>query len=148
MYFRSKNLPKNEIINTKIIQEKESKIQIKKLKILIVEDDPISKLLISKAITRYSKEIIKVSTGIQAIEACRNNPDIDLVMMDINMPEMSGHEATKRIRQFNKDIIIIAQTANALTSDRNNAIDSGCNDYLSKPINKEVLIRLIEDYFT
>ena len=139
--------PKSETIAIKNTQEKESEIQIKKLKILIVEDDPISKLLISKAVMPFSKEILKVSTGIQAIETCRNIPDIDLVMMDINMPEMSGHEATQQIRKFNKDVIIIAQTANALSNDKKKAIDSGCNDYISKPINKEVLMRTIQKYF-
>ena len=99
--------PKRQTIAIKNTQKKEPIIQIKKLKILIVEDDSISKLLISKAISPLSKEILHANSGIEAIESCRNNPDIDLVMMDVNMPEMSGHEATKIIRQFNKDIIII-----------------------------------------
>ena len=141
--------PKNETIVTKTIQEhaEETEIIIKKLKILVVEDDPISKLLISKAISPFSKETLKVSNGIQAIEVCKNNPDIDLIMMDVNMPVMSGYEATEQIRQFNKNIIIIAQTANAFSSDRKKAIDSGCNDYISKPINKDDLIQLVQNYF-
>ncbi len=142
--------PKNEtpVIKTNQEKEKESEVQFKKLKILIAEDDPISKLLISKVLSPFSKEILIASTGIQAVQACENNPDIDLVMMDVNMPEMNGYEATMYIRQFNKDIIIIAQTANALSSDRKEAIDSGCNDYISKPINKDNLIHMIEKYFS
>jgi len=136
--------PKSETIVLKKIVEKKSEIQ---LKILIVEDDPISKLLLTKAISSFSKEIINVGTGIQAIETCLANPDIDLIMMDINMPEMSGYEATKKIRKFNKSVIIIAQTANAFSIDRNNAIVSGCNDYISKPINKEILLQLVQNYF-
>lgn len=121
--------------------------QIKDLKILIVEDDEISKLLITIAVKTFSKEILKVSTGFEAIEACRNNPDIDLVMMDINMPEMGGYEATEKIREFNKDVVIIAQTANGMQSDRDEAIAAGCTDYISKPININSLSELIQKYF-
>ncbi len=120
---------------------------IKDLKVLIVEDDAISKLLITIAVKPYSKEILKVSTGIEAIEACRNNPDIDLVMMDINMPKMGGYEATKLIREFNKELVIIAQTANGMQSDRDDAIAAGCTDYISKPINITSLGDLIQKYF-
>lgn len=121
--------------------------KINSLKVLIVEDDAISKLLITIAVKPYSKEILKVSNGLQAIEACRNSPDIDLVMMDINMPEMGGYEATKQIREFNKDLVIIAQTANGMQSDRDEAINSGCTDYISKPINIIDLSKLIHKYF-
>jgi signal transduction histidine kinase/CheY-like chemotaxis protein len=120
---------------------------IKKLKILIVEDDEISKLLMTIAVKKFAKEILKVSTGFDAIETCRNNPDIDLVMMDINMPEMDGYEATGKIRKFNKDLIVIAQTANGLSTDRDNAINAGCTDYISKPVNIMALTELIEKYF-
>ncbi len=121
--------------------------KVKDLKVLIVEDDAISKLLITIAIKRYSKEILKVSTGIEAIETCRTNPDINLIMMDINMPEMGGYEATKKIREFNKDIIIIAQTANGMQGDREQAIAAGCTDYISKPVNINSLALLIQKYF-
>ncbi len=122
-------------------------VENRKLKIVIAEDDAISKLLISKAISKYSKEIIMVSTGTEAVEACRKNQDIDLVLMDINMPIMNGYEATEQIRQFNKNVIIIAQTANALSNDKINALASGCNDYLSKPVNVNSLSDLINKYF-
>jgi CheY-like chemotaxis protein len=68
-------------------------------------------------------------------------------MMDINMPEMDGYEATKRIRKFNKNIVIIAQTANAMQRDREEALKSGCTDYISKPINLNTLNELIQKYF-
>jgi CheY-like chemotaxis protein len=67
--------------------------------------------------------------------------------MDINMPIMDGYEATKQIRKFNKNIIIIAQTANGMPSDRDDAIAAGCNDYISKPINIVLLESLIQKYF-
>jgi CheY-like chemotaxis protein len=67
--------------------------------------------------------------------------------MDIQMPVMNGHEATRQIRQFNKDVVIIAQTAFGLSGDREKAIEAGCNDYISKPINKDELLSLIKKYF-
>ena len=98
-------------------------------------------------IKKLSKEILKAGTGVEAVAACRNNPDIDLVLMDIEMPEMDGYEATRQIRQFNKDVIIIAQTAFALTGEREKAIAAGCNDYISKPFTQTSLTALLKKYF-
>jgi PAS domain S-box-containing protein len=117
------------------------------LKILIVEDDEISEILLSKLVSAMGGEILVARTGVEAIETCRNNPDIDLVLMDIKMPEMNGYIATQRIREFNKEIIIIAQTSYALDGDSDSAIGAGCNDYISKPINKNKLIMMVQKYF-
>jgi PAS domain S-box-containing protein len=122
-------------------------IPVNKLKILIVEDDQISKDLISIIVEKYAKEIIIAQTGNEAVEAFRKNPDIDLILMDIQLPEMSGYEATKQIRMFDKDVIIIAQTAFGLHGDRGKAIAAGCNDYISKPLSKEKLLDLISNHF-
>jgi CheY-like chemotaxis protein len=67
--------------------------------------------------------------------------------MDVKMPGINGYEATHQIRQFNKDVIIIAQTAYGLSADREKAMASGCNDYISKPISKEELLGKIKKYF-
>jgi len=114
---------------------------------LIAEDDDISEMLIDLTVKKFSKEIIKATTGIEAVETCRQNPDIDLVLMDIRMPEMDGYKATRQIRKFNKDVVIIAQTAYGLTGYREKAIEAGCNDYISKPIKKEKLLGMIYNYF-
>jgi len=121
---------------------------VKKIKILIAEDDELSEILLDNYINIYSKEILKVRTGVKAIETCRDNPDIDLILMDIRMPEMGGYEATRHIREFNKKAIIIAQTAYGLSGDREKAIESGCNDYIAKPVNKRELQTLIQKYFS
>jgi PAS domain S-box-containing protein len=121
--------------------------QIKSLKILIAEDDEISGKLLIQTIKKFGKEILKAKTGIGAVEICHNNPDIDLVLMDIQMPVMDGYEATKKIRKFNKDVIIIAQTAYALTGDKEKAITAGCNDYISKPVKKDELMAMLYKYF-
>jgi CheY-like chemotaxis protein len=67
--------------------------------------------------------------------------------MDVRMPEMDGYEAIRRIRQFNKKIFIIAQTAHALTGDREKALAAGANDYISKPVRKDKLLKLIQTHF-
>jgi hypothetical protein len=116
------------------------------LKILIVEDDEASDRFLTKVISKITTKILHTQTGIEAVEICRNNPDIDLVLMDIRMPGMNGYEATQQIRQFNKELIIIAQTAFGLVSDREKSLEAGCNDYISKPINKNILLALIDLY--
>ncbi|MCX6158095.1 MAG: PAS domain S-box protein [Ignavibacteriae bacterium] len=121
--------------------------EIKKLKILIAEDDETSRMYISLIVKMYSKEILTAQNGIEAVDICRNNPDIDLIMMDIKMPAMDGDEATKQIRLFNKSVVIIAQTAFALKGDRERLIKSGCNDYMTKPVNRNLLGELIIKYF-
>jgi PAS domain S-box-containing protein len=121
--------------------------EVSKLKIVIAEDDETSKMLLSIAVSPFVGEIFKTTTGTETVEVCRNNPDIDLVLMDIQMPEISGYEATRQIRKFNKDVVIIAQTAYGLAGDREKAIEAGCNDYIAKPINKTELLVLIQKYF-
>jgi len=118
-----------------------------KLKILIVEDDEISRDLLRIQVRMYGKEILQASTGVEAIEICRLNRDIDLVLMDIQLPEMDGFEATHLIREFDKNVVIIAQTAFGYTGERQNAIEAGCTDYIAKPILKDQLMGLIQKYF-
>ena len=126
------------------LMEIQTSSELSGLKILIAEDEEVSQILISILIEKIAKEILKVRTGTEAVEACRNNPDIDLVLMDIKMPEMNGYEATRQIRVFNKKVAIIAQTAYAMVGDREKAIEAGCNDYISKPINLALLIQKVK----
>ena len=115
--------------------------------VLIVEDEGVVALDLQSSLEGLGYEVpVVVPSGQEALEeAERTRPD--LVLMDIRMPKMDGLEATRQIRLFNKDVIIIAQTAYALNSDRQMAIDSGCNDYISKPIDKDELQGLIRKYF-
>lgn len=115
-----------------------------KLKILIAEDDYISELLITIATKSIAREVIRAGNGCEAVEACLNNPDIDLILMDIKMPEMDGYEATRQIRKFNKNVAIIAQTAYGMADDRARAIKAGCNEYIAKPIDPTLLLRTIK----
>jgi PAS domain S-box-containing protein len=137
-------------ILTDIIPENKAKSispEISGLKVLIAEDDEASEMLISIELRKFSKEILKATNGIEAIEICRQHPDIDLVLMDIQMSEMNGYQATREIRKFNKNVIIIAQTAFALTGDKDKAIEAGCNNHISKPIRQDELLSLIQLYF-
>jgi len=135
---------KIEILNTGFEEPKE--VQVKNLKTLIVEDDETSDLLISIVLEEFGCELLHAKNGFEAIELCRNNPNLDLILMDIRLPDMNGYEATRRIREFNKDVIIIAQTAHALSGDREKSIEAGCNDYITKPIDKNELLSLIKKY--
>ena len=145
-------IPFNKKLQEKTIMNQDVKAghehgRIRNLKILIAEDDETSEMLVMIAVRMFGKEIIRVCTGTEAVEACRNNPDIDLVMMDIQMPEMDGYEATRRIREFNKVVVIIAQTAYALVGDREKAMEAGCNDYVSKPASIAIIKDLIQKNF-
>ncbi len=135
---------KTEIVNTDTAEYKG--VELKKLKILIVEDDEISYSLLFRMLQKISKEVLHAMTGVEAIEVCRDNPDLDLVLMDIRMPVMDGNEATRKIREFNKNVIIIAQTAYAFPGDKENAVEAGSNDYISKPINMSLLYELIKKH--
>jgi hypothetical protein len=121
--------------------------QDKDMKILIVEDDVTSNTMLEIMIEDYCKAPLLAINGLEAVQLCKDNPDIDFVLMDIKMPELNGYEATKKIREFNKDIIIFAQTAFALPGDKEKAIEAGCNDYISKPYSQGELTGLISKYF-
>lgn len=125
----------------------QKKHQKQTLKILIAEDDEISESLLKIILRAFTQEVLFAKNGTEAIEIAENNPDIDLIMMDIKMPGINGFAATRKIRQFNADVIIIAQTAYAEIGQKEKAIDAGCNDYISKPIQKEKLTSLINTYF-
>ncbi|MFP4366688.1 MAG: response regulator [Bacteroidales bacterium] len=135
-------MQKNELQSS----PEEPKRMNKKMKILVAEDDGTSYLYIETLLEEYNYEIIRSKTGSETIELCKNNPDIDIILMDIKMPEIDGYEATRKIRQFNPGIIIIAQTAYALEGDRQKAIDAGCNDYIPKPIRKDELLNMINRF--
>ena len=123
------------------------KLKIRNLKILIAEDDETSEKLIKIVVDKFCKEILIARTGLEAINACRNNNDLDLILMDIYMPELNGYEATMQIRKFNKEVMIIAQTAYALSGEKEKALVAGCNDYVSKPINHDYLKEIINKHF-
>ncbi|MCG8410743.1 MAG: response regulator [Bacteroidales bacterium] len=110
------------------------KIDWSSKKILIVEDDVFSTEYLREVISETNAQIIHCTNGKDAIELVKKSSDIDLILMDIQLPEMSGEIVTQKIRKIKPKIPIIAQTAHAMASDRENCLKAGCSDYLSKPI--------------
>lgn len=119
----------------------------KDIRLLIAEDDENSALHLSLITKNLFKKVEIVRNGFDALTVVKNNPSFDLILIDIRMPNMNGLEATKKIREFNSEIIIIAQTAYAFEEDKATAIEAGCNDFISKPIRKERLFEIISKYF-
>ncbi|MDA3823122.1 MAG: response regulator, partial [Bacteroidales bacterium] len=139
-FTKTKNSTNNTIIDSKELAQKKQK---RKLNILIVDDDEVSATYLYELLEELSNKIVIVRSGYKAIEYITENNDIDLIMMDIKLPGMSGYETTRRIRMINKKVTIIAQTSYALLGDRKKTIEAGCNEYISKPINQDILLSII-----
>jgi signal transduction histidine kinase len=114
--------------------------------VLIAEDNDDSFRLLEKILTRFSINVIRASTGLAAVEICRDETSLDCVLMDIQLPVMNGHEAVKKIREFNKNLPIIAQSGNAFESDRMMSLDAGCNEFIAKPIIMDNLLEVLGRY--
>jgi len=119
----------------------------RKLNVLIADDDETSEMYLDILVKQFAKQVLIARDGLEVIQLFSANPDIDLILLDMQMPKMNGYDVAKKIREFNKTVIIIAQTAYALSDDKQKAIDAGCNDYISKPIKKGELEGLIQKYF-
>lgn len=130
-------------------QEQDANLAATKLKnvsVLIADDDQNSKIYLNEILAATCKKVFQVSDGIGAVQVIIKNPDIDLVLMDVKMPIMDGYEATRKIREFNSDITIIAQTAYAISGEEEKAKSAGCNDFLTKPINKKELLQTLSRF--
>jgi CheY-like chemotaxis protein len=111
--------------------------------VLIAEDEETNFVYLETALLKTKINVLRAKNGKEAVEMARINPSIDVILMDIKMPEMNGLEATKSIKSFRKDIHIIAQTAFAMDEDKRNCTSVGCDDFLAKPIRYKVLIEAI-----
>jgi CheY-like chemotaxis protein len=118
------------------------------VKILVVEDDPVSFLLLKEILKPTNYQVYHSENGKDAVEFIQKNTDVDLILMDVNLPIMNGHEATKEIRKFNPKIPIIAQTANAMSGDKEKALEAGCTDFLTKPIQAKLLLEKVGLYLS
>ena len=112
--------------------------------ILVVEDDETSFMLLSVFLSQGNYKLLYAANGQIAMDLFRENRDIDLILMDLKMPVVDGYIATRKIREMDKKIPIIAQTAYALAGDSKKAMDAGCTDYITKPIKKEILLSKVE----
>jgi|GEM_PF-341933 len=112
--------------------------------ILIVEDDKLSFRYLQEVIKRTGASIIHAANGKSAVEIAKSHPEIDIILMDLQLPEISGYKATQIIRKFNKKVPIIAQTANAMEEDKQKCMELGFTDYITKPVLIDVLFRAIQ----
>ena len=113
--------------------------------ILIAEDVESNYLFLEEVIQRTGANILWAADGKKAVEMFLEN-NIDLVLMDIQMPLMNGFDATRAIKKENPDIPVISQTAYAMAEDRMKSLDAGCDDYISKPIASQKLLDMIANY--
>ena len=115
-------------------------------KLLLAEDDFANAEYVKLVVRHQNINIIHAKNGAEAVDLFKNNPLVDLILMDIKMPIMDGYEATREIRRLNVDIPVIALTAFALDGDREKALNAGCTDYLTKPVSKDILLSVIGSY--
>lgn len=113
---------------------------------LIAEDDDTQRLYMESILKNHASRIYHASNGREAVEICRNHPEITIVLMDIKMPVMNGFDATREIKTFRKELTIIAITAYALRDDERRALDAGCDDYLAKPSSRDEFLKKLRNY--
>ena len=114
-------------------------------KVLVAEDNPANQMLIKILLNKHGLEATLVDNGKLAVEAIKDQ-GFDMVFMDMQMPVMNGYEATQALRQDGFKTPIIALTANAMTGDREKCLEAGCDDYLSKPIDRKLLHNILEKW--
>ena len=113
--------------------------------ILVVEDVDTNKIFFDAALRRTSAKILWAKDGQQAIDLFKEN-EVDLVLMDLQLPIMDGYTATREIKKINPQVPVIAQTAHVMSGEREKCIEAGCDDYLAKPIRLKVLIETLSKY--
>jgi PAS domain S-box-containing protein len=114
--------------------------------VLIVEDNNSSFLLLKSYMESTGIKILRAGNGEEAVKMCEVNPDIELVLMDIQLPIMDGYKATSLIKEMRKDLPVIAQTAHAMVEDLEESKKAGCDEHVSKPVKKEVLLSVMSEY--
>ena len=114
--------------------------------VLITEDEEVNFFFLKSIFKKTQARVIRAKNGQEAVDIISDHHgDIDLILMDLNMPVMDGYEAMRIIKSRHPDIPIIAQTAYTLTEDRHKCMKAGFNDYISKPINRIALFRLVNE---
>jgi len=115
-------------------------------KILVVEDELSSYKYLQMLLKREGYQVLRAETGIEAIVAMQMHPDIKLILMDIKLPDMDGLTATREIKRLYPKVPIIAQTAFAMSNDESSSREAGCDDYLKKPIRRDVLLKIMNKW--
>lgn len=113
--------------------------------ILVVEDVDTNKIFFDAALRRTSARILWAKDGKEAIDIFKEN-DVDLILMDLQLPVMDGYTATREIKKIDSEVPIIAQTAHVMSGEREKCLEAGCDDYLAKPIRLQILIDTLSKY--
>jgi len=116
--------------------------------VMIVEDDEMSLIYLKEVLKSTQIEILHARNGKQAVEMVESNPEISIILMDIKLPEMDGYEATRKIKQIKPTLPVIAQTAYAMADDQQKSLEVGCDEYISKPINRRKLLETMESFIS
>ncbi|WP_456461139.1 PAS domain-containing hybrid sensor histidine kinase/response regulator [Lutibacter sp.] len=147
------SIPYNPVNQNEKINKKESILEVKKkpskYTILVAEDEEVNYLFIEIVLIDKIKlpcTILHAKNGQEAVDFCKNTTEIDLVLMDVKMPVLNGYEATKQIKEFLPELTIIAQTAYSTPNEIEKAFLAGCDDFISKPINKKTIVEIIDKY--
>ena len=120
---------------------------LKGKKILIVEDDLSSRLYLNKILEKTEAVLLNAGDGKEAFELVEKDPDIELILMDIQLPVMDGYTSARKIREIRKEVKLIAQTAYSFTGDMEDMAASGFDDFLIKPIYSGQLIEKLSSYY-
>ncbi|HYX05765.1 MAG TPA: PAS domain S-box protein, partial [Bacteroidales bacterium] len=139
----TESITKKEIIK---VQTKSEIPDWTNQQVLVAEDEEINFFYLSQLLKKTNIKVIRAKNGSEAVELARKNPDVKLILMDIKMPVLNGYEATKKIKEANPQTIIIAQTAYAMEEEKKKCVEAGCDDYLSKPIEKQSLFEKMNKY--
>ena len=137
---------KQEVRSKQPVDQSKKKPSLKGKTILIVEDVESSYNFLEVVLKKSGVVSIWAKDGMEAINFCKENMNIDLVLMDINMPVMNGYDSTKQIKKIQPKLPVIAQTAYAIAGDMEKSLAAGCDDYITKPINKKQLMEKVEKW--
>ena len=116
--------------------------------ILVVEDDETSAFLLDTFLKRTGARISYTTDGNEAVEFVRQHPETDLILMDVQLPDKNGFTATREIKSFASQVVVIAQTAYAFSMDYHEAMRAGCDAYLTKPLNMSLLLDKMDSYLS
>ncbi|BAX81170.1 hybrid sensor histidine kinase/response regulator [Labilibaculum antarcticum] len=131
-----------EFVISEIKEEQKEKFKtaLKPGCLLVAEDEELNFSYISRILKDAGIDFLRAENGQEAVDICRNNANVKMVLMDVKMPILNGYEAVRMIRESQNDIPIIAQTAFAIGNEKKKALDVGCNDYIAKPFKRGELL--------
>jgi PAS domain S-box-containing protein len=133
-------------LNEKINNEEVDSLSLSNKRILIVEDDPVSRYFLQELLTETGADLVFAEDGLKAINILKKNIDISLVLLDIQLPEFSGYHVAQESKKINRSIPVIAQTAYASDEDKEKCLNAGCDDYIKKPIESKELMKLLKQH--